>query len=84
MKTGAAAAGLVALCCGVHLLIPLLAAGAVTGLVGGLAGQASLAVAGVILAFAMVVGLAIRKHVSRPAGTCELSGSAGPAPGGGR
>lgn len=68
MKTTAAMGVLVALCCGAHFfVIPLLAAGALTGVVGGLGGQPGPVVAGVVLVAAAVIAVTIRWRASRSA-----------------
>ncbi len=73
MKAGMAMAGLMALCCGVHLMVlPLLATGALAGLVGGLAGPATLVVTGVVLVVAAGVALTVRRRGRGDTDACEM------------
>jgi len=76
VNTTAAIGLLVALCCGGHLfVIPRLATGAATGVVGGLVSQPGLVVAGDVFFAATVLALTISRRASRFAGatsTAEL------------
>lgn len=57
-KTGVAMAGLLVVCCALHLVVlPLLASGALAGLVGAMSGRALLVWGGAIL---LVLGAAIQ------------------------
>ena len=72
MRTVGAIARLIMLCCAVHFLaMPLVAAGAATGLLGRLVGRPDLTVAGGILALAVITVVG-RMRPSRSTDGCGL------------